>query len=197
MARPVQVDRNNALKSAKRLFWEQGYTATSMTQLLEATGMGSGSFYGAFGNKQGLFERVIDDYLQVSMHHFAKTRESRNGLDAILGFLELTLVDVSDAERHKGCLLVNSALELDDVDDELYAHVQNALDHLHSAVHECIEEAANGGTLRDDIEREDAVGLCMSLLQGLRVESRLGLSRESARRKVDLWFKLISKPHKE
>jgi TetR/AcrR family transcriptional repressor of nem operon len=197
MARPVQVDRAKALKAARGVFWRQGYTATSMSQLLENMGIGSGSFYAAFDNKAKLFERVVDDYTQWSMNQFVKVRKDHRGLDAIRAFLERTLIDISDAARHKGCLLVNSALELDDVEPHLYEHVQEALGHLEEMIRQCIDEAIKTKTLRSDIGKHDAVGLLMSQIQGLRVESRLGLSNEEAQRRVNTLLNLVSIPHYE
>ena len=46
MARPVQIDRSKALRAARDIFWRQGFTTTSMSQLLKAMDIGSGSFYG-------------------------------------------------------------------------------------------------------------------------------------------------------
>ena len=48
-----------------REFWQRGYAATTMPQLLAATGMGAGSFYAAFGNKAALFRRALDHYSTV------------------------------------------------------------------------------------------------------------------------------------
>ena len=67
MARPVQIDRQRALKAARGVFWRRGYNATSMSHLLDAMGMGAGSFYAAFDNKSRLFARVLDDYTDWSM----------------------------------------------------------------------------------------------------------------------------------
>ena len=51
MARPVQIDRSKALRAARDIFWRQGFTTTSMSQLLKAMDIGSGSFYAAYGSK--------------------------------------------------------------------------------------------------------------------------------------------------
>ncbi|MET9296421.1 helix-turn-helix domain-containing protein [Streptomyces sp. NPDC003077] len=61
--RPRAFDMAVVLEAAMRLFWERGYDATSMAQLREATGLSSASLYGAFGSKEGLFERAVDHYM--------------------------------------------------------------------------------------------------------------------------------------
>jgi TetR/AcrR family transcriptional repressor of nem operon len=195
MARPVTIDRAKALKAARGIFWRQGYTATSMSQLLETMGIGSGSFYTAFDNKASLFERVVDDYTQWSMTQFDKVRQDHRGLDAIRAFLHKTLIDISDSARRKGCLLVNSVLELEDVEPYLYSHVYDALGQLEETIRQCIDEAVDTKALRPGIDKHDAVGLIVSQIHGLRVDSRLGLSHAEAQRRLNALLNLLSISH--
>ena len=192
MARPVQVDRGKALRQAKDVFWRRGYGATSMSQLLEATGMGSGSFYAAFDSKASLFELVLDDYSARSDRQFETLRQRHHGLEVLRAFLEKTLINVSDDDRSKGCLLVNSALELEGVEPHLYRRVSNGLDQLESEIRRCLAEADAQGQLHKGVEIEEAAGLLMSLIQGLRVGSRLGLSRNEARHRVNAMLAMLS-----
>lgn len=64
MGRPRQFDRNTALTSAMHLFWENGYEATSLSQLKAELGISAPSFYAAFGSKEALFQEAVALYLQ-------------------------------------------------------------------------------------------------------------------------------------
>lgn len=57
--RPPQFDRDDALAAATRLFWAQGYEATSIAQLTSAMGLRAGSLYASFGDKKSLFKEVV------------------------------------------------------------------------------------------------------------------------------------------
>ncbi len=48
MARPAQFDRGEILDKAMQTFWEHGYSATSMANLVETTELNPGSLYAAF-----------------------------------------------------------------------------------------------------------------------------------------------------
>jgi TetR/AcrR family transcriptional repressor of nem operon len=60
MARPREFVEALAIDSAARVFCRHGYTATSIEQLVEATGVHRGSLYAAFGSKRGLFLSVLE-----------------------------------------------------------------------------------------------------------------------------------------
>lgn len=62
--RPKHFDADAALDVALRLFWQHGFEATSMHDLVAATGAKAPTLYHAFGNKEGLFRAAMERYLQ-------------------------------------------------------------------------------------------------------------------------------------
>lgn len=63
MGRPRQFDRDAALTQAMHLFWQNGFEATSLSQLKAALGISAPSFYAAFGSKEALFQETVALYL--------------------------------------------------------------------------------------------------------------------------------------
>ena len=61
--RPRTFVEEEVLDAAMQVFWRHGYEASSIAQLRAATGLSSASLYGAFGSKEGLFERAIEHYI--------------------------------------------------------------------------------------------------------------------------------------
>lgn len=59
MARPRNFDEANVVAWAAEAFGRLGYNATSIDDLLNATGLQRGSLYKAFGSKRALFEKVL------------------------------------------------------------------------------------------------------------------------------------------
>ena len=67
--RPKVFDRDAALDKAMKLFWQHGYEATSLADLVEATGAKAPTLYAEFTNKEGLFRAVLSIVLPLSMKH--------------------------------------------------------------------------------------------------------------------------------
>jgi AcrR family transcriptional regulator len=59
MARPRNFSEESVLAQAADVFARMGYNATSIDELLSATGLQRGSLYKAFGSKRNLFEKVL------------------------------------------------------------------------------------------------------------------------------------------
>src|ERR1700709_322985 len=66
MARPRKFDEHEVVAAARQQFNETGYHGTSVDDLSRATGLSKGSLYGAFGDKEALFQRVFDEYCTAS-----------------------------------------------------------------------------------------------------------------------------------
>src|SRR5215470_16292544 len=109
MARPRKFDESRVMQSVRDRFWLTGYAGTSLDDLTEATGLGRGSLYFAFGNKHALFLRTLDEYCEQAV---SSTRASVQGpgkaFDRLSTFVRgTTRVIAADAER-RGCLMAKS-----------------------------------------------------------------------------------------
>src|ERR1700758_3939947 len=62
MARPRTFDPDEALDAARDVFWQNGFQTPSLADTTAATGLSKPSLYAAFGDKTGLFLKVLDRY---------------------------------------------------------------------------------------------------------------------------------------
>ena len=111
MAGVKQFNRNEVLDRAMEVFWRYGYQATSIQDLVEATGVNRGSLYTTFGDKCGLFIAVLDHY---SEHIARPTMAELSNPDprrAIEGMLESIVRRNCNPAWPNGCLDTNTALE--------------------------------------------------------------------------------------
>jgi TetR/AcrR family transcriptional repressor of nem operon len=106
MARLREFDIDEALEATIEAFWERGYEATSLADLMKVTGLQKGSIYKAFGDKRSLFLKALQCYLDrvYSLSRQALSNPSPQG--AIESWFE-HLSDVAiKPETSKGCFAV-------------------------------------------------------------------------------------------
>jgi AcrR family transcriptional regulator len=97
MARPIEFDKDKALDRALLLFWEKGYQATSLQDLLQELGISRSSLYAAFGDKRNLFIECLDLFAERTQLVLLKAGQGRPALEALQFFFERHLNGPGDA----------------------------------------------------------------------------------------------------
>lgn len=197
MARPVEIDRNQAFREAYELFWQQGYRSTSLQHLLDAMKIGRGSFYAAFESKVALFVDVMSEYHRQTRGLIARIKEHHAGLAAIRAFIDQTLLNVPAKDRNKGCLAVNSVLELAGVNPTLHKHANRVLKTLEKALCQMVREGQDSRELDQSQPPEILVQVLLNNLQGLRVSSRTGMTRPELAATVEATIDLLKTSHEQ
>lgn len=186
MARPIQFDVAQARERAMVLFWQTGYQATSLPDLLDAMGISRSSFYAAFADKRGLFVDCLDLFAQRTHALLDRAREAHPPVGALRHFFERTFARANKAQANWGCMLVNSVLELSGVDDDLAARASSLLSGVEFAFQRCLVEAGHSR------RRAAELGAFLMLVnEGMRVSSRRGLPRRQQLERIDVAFRFL------
>lgn len=178
MAGRKQFDEAAALDRAMRVFWQRGYADASLDALGTATGLGRGSLYGAFGNKDALFRRCLDRYssLYGARYEEALAAHSGDPVGAVEAFFEAVLSRIADPRVPDGCLIAQSAAQARTLKDENRAHVRTLLDAQLRRV-----RAALTGTDADDGVLDELATFVVGVNQSLAVLSRADVPQERLR----------------
>ena len=180
MARPKDFDEERVLDRAVDCFWKHGYGATTVRDLADAMQIGGASLYNAYGDKRALFGRSLERYANRSMRdRIARMETEHRPREAICAFIaEIVDRSLKDPDR-KGCLLINSALDVAPHDTEIGKVVAGYLDELRAFFRRNIEAAQRVGQVPRSVDAEEVSGHLLGVLAGVRV-----LARTGARRKV-------------
>ncbi|WP_157253631.1 TetR/AcrR family transcriptional regulator [Nonomuraea typhae] len=178
MARTREFDTGAVVERAMGLFWRKGYAATSIQDLVEATGVGRGSLYAAFGSKDGLYEAALTRYAERS----GAANAARLGRDApirqVLRELLVSLVEATTADpQRRGCLITNTATERLPDDPVAARVVGRALDGLAAQVSGALRRAREAGELAPGADVTALADLIVTAVQGLRVQGKAGADR--------------------
>ncbi|WP_030599359.1 TetR/AcrR family transcriptional regulator [Streptomyces fulvoviolaceus] len=173
MARPRNFDDDVVVERAMQAFWTLGYANTSPAALAEATGVGKGSLYNAFGSKRELFERALERYdrlgAEVTAELLARPGTTRECLRAFL--YDSVKSDLAQPIR-RGCLAVNTAVELAGHDPEIARAVRRGVDRTMAALEWRIAQGVRDGDVRPDLAPRATAEYVMNTLAGLRVMAR-------------------------
>lgn len=142
MARSRDFDLEQALDRAVELFWRQGYASTSVRQLCDAMSIQPGSFYAAFQSKEVCFQRALERYLATQLLSVPPGPQAiRAWFDAI----------THSSRRGKGCLLVNSAVELPGLDTESQRVVSERIQGMERFFARCLAGEADAKERAEDL----------------------------------------------
>jgi TetR/AcrR family transcriptional repressor of nem operon len=181
MAPPLKHSDRQILDRARERFWVHGYGGTTIRDLERALKLTAPAIYHRFGDKDALFGRVLDHYVETIIAPRIAT---------YLGATDDPIVNLyrffRTAQSPRGCLLTTTAIELGPTSSAMRARVERGLgvmrDGLHAEARRVLDRRLAVG---------DAADLAQALLvdlQGLMVLSRLGIDDEELRRRTQMLF---------
>jgi TetR/AcrR family transcriptional regulator, transcriptional repressor for nem operon len=179
MARPREFDEEAALDAAVDCFWRDGYEATSVRDLAARMGIAGTSLYNTFGDKRSLFRQALQRYAERSMRErIARLESTLTPKQAVCAFLGEIVERSLDAHDRRGCLLVNSALEIAPHDPELGAEVAARLGEIEAFLRRAITAAQADCSVPSDRHPADLARLLLGVTLGVRVLARSNPQRE-------------------
>ena len=192
--RPRQFDDDAVIEAVVQLFWRQGYEATSMADVVEATGLNKSSLYNSFGSKDALFRQALETYVdQRATMLTVVLVEGSAGLDDLHRLLDGFWMEIEQGGDHRGCLAVNTSTELGDRDDVVLAIGTRYRTMMRDALTAALTRAADAGEI-DPAMVEDYVGVLLSFMLGTAVivrsgapDAEIAAQLDAARTIIDSW----------
>ncbi len=169
--RPRQFDEAETLSSIMQLFWENGYEATGLSDIIKATGLSKASLYAAYGNKQSMYLKALGHYeaLKVDAAVQALRDQSRPAMDRISAFLQAPIAAIDTNADRRGCFLCNASADRASLDSETADLVRRGYSKIRRALEQAIAERGNTGD--PDFAKRNAE-LVLTVYSGLRVMAR-------------------------
>lgn len=181
MARTKTFEPDAALDSAMRLFWDQGYEATSVDDLVGATGVNRASLYGTFGDKHALFLKALDRYTGVGLFSTVdladETTPVRESLHALFDRLIARCLD----GRGAGCLITNTICEFGARDPDVLDRARGALARMENALDLLIRRGQETGEIASDAPPRELARFLLNAMQGLQVVAKVNRDEHALR----------------
>lgn len=171
MARPRKYSVETARESIMNAFWKNGFEATSLADLIAATGMKKGSLYRAFGDKTAMFQLALAEYDRIAVIATIAKLDSLSGKEALSAFLAAPALSV-EAEDRRGCMLCNSLSEYEKLGPDARALAEKGRLSLTAAIERALHEIDYGPA-----SKAKALEI-LAVYFGLRVLARGGVQAE-------------------
>jgi len=173
MARTKDFDETEVLAKAIKLFWQKGYNGTSMQDLVDTLGISRSSLYDTFGDKHQLYLRALQSYKQTET---AKRDQILDGSlpakVAIRQLMDLTILEMIRDKQHKGCFLINSAVETGPHDKDINAIICQNEQQLETAFYEVLKRGQSNGEISGKQDPRALARFLFNTITGIRVTGK-------------------------
>ena len=150
VGRPREFDEAKVLAAAMDAFWRKGYEATSLVDLTTATGLNKASLYRVFGDKHQLFMAALKNYADMEFRE--TTAVISSAVSPLTNIRAVVQKITDDAGSEKGCMMINSMVELAPHDAEVKQLLQAFGEQRLQAIREMIAQAQQAGEIRPGLD---------------------------------------------
>lgn len=189
--RPNIFQDNELILKAQKLFWEKGFTATSLSDLSIATGAGAGSLYNSFkGGKKELFKKSLEQRRE----DFEKFKQKLNTSENPIGLIKSFFLNVANAEYNdhmKGCIVANTLVEMTFVDENLKDEAVEILKETEKLYISVIQEQQNKGTLKSKLPAEVLGKYLITFWCGINSLRRIYPDKKTLKTQIELQLQLL------
>ncbi len=166
--------RERILERAAQLFSRQGYFGSSLTDIMHETGLEKGGIYNHFDSKEQLALEAFDyAYGLVRQRVQVALQDKKHAIDRLIALISVFQSIAENPPVVGGCPVLNTAIEADDAQPALRARAVNAMDIWRDTFHRIIAKGIARQEVRADIDADVVASLCISMLEGAIMLSKL------------------------
>src|ERR1700735_3707954 len=170
MGRPRGFDTTAALDAAMRVFWEKGYEGATLTDLTDAMRINRSSMRAAFGNKEGLFKKAFERYLDTYQVYIREALEKPTIREVVESSLRGTVDFLATPGNPKGCLSVHGALAVGDEAAPIKQWLIEGRKSSEGRARKRFDQAKKSGDLGKDVDPAALTKYVATIIQGLGVQ---------------------------
>ncbi|HAG0174528.1 TPA: TetR family copper-responsive transcriptional repressor ComR [Salmonella enterica] len=195
--RPKVFDREAALDKAMTLFWQHGYEATSLADLVEATGAKAPTLYAEFTNKEGLFRAVLDRYITrfASKHEAQLFCEEKSVESALEDYFTEIAACFTSTVTPAGCFMINTSATLAASSRDIARTVKSRHAMQEQTLIQFLRQRQERGEIPAHCNPQALAEYINCILQGMSISAREGATFEQlmqiTRTTLRIWPELL------
>ena len=184
--RPRKFDEAVVLDAAANVFWEKGFSGTSLDDLAAAMGMNRPSIYGAFGDKEAIYRLTLERFCDVMRGAMAATLFAEPDIrKALVAFYQGALRVYLRGPKPLGCMVISTAACAAPTHPEVQSDLQTVLKLIDESFKSRFDAAVEQGQLPTDFDSTTRALIAQGVMHSLSVRARAGESRKRLKALVD------------
>ncbi len=172
--RKGEATRQEIIRRVAPIFNQQGFAGSSLTDMMQVTGLHKGGIYNHFGSKEQLAIEAFDYAADLMRQRWERAVD---GIETAQGQLEAIIKDFIRVYPHPevegGCPLLNTAIESDNTNPPLRDRVRQAFSYWRGWIADIVRRGQQQGEIRRNADAEGAATIIISTLEGALMLSQL------------------------
>ncbi|MGQ0442673.1 MAG: TetR/AcrR family transcriptional regulator [Methylophilaceae bacterium] len=176
--RPPAFNHEEALEKAMQTFWTYGYEGTSMAALIEAMDMNKPIIYAAFGNKEALFNKVLDKYVAGPSAFVKEAMSEPTSFQVVKVFFTKAIELLAEHHNPRGCMIVQGALSCGPEAEMIQKKLTSYRASIEDSFKKRFEFAKANADLPEDTDTSALAKYVATMHQGISVQASSGASKD-------------------
>jgi AcrR family transcriptional regulator len=177
---------DQALDRALEVFCRNGYEASSVADLTEAMGINPPSLYAAFGNKEGLFRKALDRYIEQKTQFWERALQAPTARGMVEQLLRDGVAYLTEQCDPPGCPLVRGTISCSEAAEAVQRDLIARRAVGETALRERFQRARAEGEFPTDLDPADYARYIMAVMEGMSVRATAGATRAELDKVVDM-----------
>jgi len=185
LGRSISFNKEHALDKAMYLFWEKGYDATYISDLIETMGISRSTLYDSFGDKDELYKLVLERYKNYGHRKRNLLFSGINTKESLKSFFYQHIEKCYSDDIPKSCIITNSSLLIGHIDSSIEEILLNNFNELEKVFKQVIEKGKNNGEISQKANSELVAYSLLSLNHSINLMSKYKKEKNLAYNLVD------------
>ena len=192
MPRNKEFDYTEKLETVRNLFWEKGYHATSMHDIVATMELNRSSIYNTYGNKHKLFLECLGNYAKMKTNQYQEASKHNAKPFDVLSYTVHDVMNQTIKDK-KACLITRTIFELGDSDEHIKNLIASNAKALEEIFKKLINQAKLTGEIRNDVKPDLAARYILASFSGFYKHYILSGQKKEVDEMIDFMLQSLKK----
>lgn len=187
-------NRDYVIKVVSDLFLVQGFSSTSMDEVVKHSGVSKSNIYYHFKSKDELTLAVLESFISSLQRLFHERVLGKAGalLPRLEGYISLLIEELVERDCAGGCPLISLMVEAGKTNEQVRQRLAQFFQRQAQVFTELLEEGKQQGEIRSDLPAHALASLITSWLEGSLMLASIQKSASALREERDALLKLLA-----